>query len=231
MTGASDAERDRLAGVYADYAATATGAARWDTEHPGHARMLEERHRALVRLLGDIPTPSRVLEVGCGAGTVLAELAEILPGATRIGADLLADRLDRAALAAGHTPVLQADGRVLPFPDRSVDLVVTCTVFSSILDADVRTSVASEIDRVLRPGGHLLWYDLRRPSPNPDVRPLPAAAVRDLLPGYEGALRPITLLPPLARTIARHPAPYATLARIPLLRSHLLALLRKPPSD
>jgi hypothetical protein len=103
------------------------------------------------------------------------------------------------------------------------------TVFSSILDPSMAGNVASEIARVLRPGGGLLWYDFRYNSPaNRHVRGVSAHRVRELFPGLAGELHRVTVLPPLVRRLGPlTAAAYPALGAIPPLRSHLMGLLRK----
>ena len=88
-------------------------------------------------------------------------------------------------------------------------------------------AIAAEITRVLRPGGALLWYDLRVPNPrNPNVRPVSRRELAALFPGLVGPVETATLAAPLAR----HVAPWSELVagaleRCPWLRTHLLAVL------
>ena len=63
------------------------------------------------------------------------------------------------------------DAAEMPWADDMFKLVVISTVMTSILDAEVRRAVADEVDRVLEPGGAVLWYDFRVDNPaNPNVR-------------------------------------------------------------
>ena len=60
--------------------------------------------------------------------------------------------------------------RRLDFRTDSFDFVFQSTVFTSILDSEVRKEVAGEMLRVLKPGGVILWYDFHVNNPrNPDV--------------------------------------------------------------
>jgi len=122
------------------------------------------------------------------------------------------------------------DATRLPHPDASVDAVCLFTVLSSILDPDLQTAVAAEVRRVLRPGGHVVWYDLRRDNPrNPQVRGIGASRLRGLFPGFDSDLRSLTLVPPLARRLGPATRPlYPLLARLPWLRTHLLGILTQP---
>ena len=76
-------------------------------------------------------------------------------------------------------------------------------MLSSILDDGVRHAIASEMLRVLRPGGAVLWYDIRVDNPdNPDVRRVARDEIEALFPGCRVALTRATLAPPLTRLLA-----------------------------
>lgn len=221
------AERARLERVYGSYRAEDLASSKWDANHPGNRCILDERHRALERLLRTISTPDRVLEIGCGGGAVMEELAGSAGSRRAVGVDLLFDRLVTARDSG--CMVLQADGRRLPFADSRFDLVALFTVFSSILDTGIRRSLVVEIQRVLVMGGRVLWYDLRYPSTNRAVRPLGRREVARLFPGWQEDLRSITVVPPLARSMGGlDRCLYPLGSRIPVLRSHLIGLLRAP---
>ena len=109
-------------------------------------------------------------------------------------------------------------------------MVVTSTLFSSLLSAPLEQDVASEVARVLRVGGWLIWYDLRIGNPaDAAVHGLGPRAVRKLFPGWKLEMRAMTLLPPVARRLGSlTSALYGPLERVPMLRSHLVARLQRP---
>lgn len=168
-----------------------------------------------------------VVEVGAGTGQNLRWAREL--GAVRVvGVDVLADRATEATRQG--TPVVVADGRSLPFPPAVADSVIVATLFSSVLAPADRRRVAGEIARVLRPGGVLLFYDFDRPSPfNDDVRPVTRREVGELFPAWPATFRRTTLAPPIARRLLWHPAARTLLGLVPLLRTHLAAVLVRPP--
>jgi hypothetical protein len=104
------------------------------------------------------------------------------------------------------------------------------TMFSSILSTGVREDIAAEMDRVLRPNGVVLWYDLRADNPfNKDVRGVRRQEIARLFPGYALRLTRVTLAPPLARAVMRVSRLAALAAeRLAVLNSHYLGVLRKP---
>jgi SAM-dependent methyltransferase len=168
-----------------------------------------------------------VVEVGAGAGQNLRWAREM--GAARVaGVDVLAERAADATRRG--TPVLVADGRALPFASAAADSVIVSTLFSSVLAPDDRRRVAAEIGRVLRPGGALLFYDFDRPSPfNQDVRRVTRRELHDLFPAWTVTFRRTTLAPPIARRLLWHPVARAVLELAPPLRTHLAAVLVRPP--
>jgi SAM-dependent methyltransferase len=224
-------EAERIAGVYREQAQR-RGSSRWDLRNRGNRAILAERRELTARILAPaLPLADRtVLEVGCGGGGELAYLLELGASAPRlVGVDLLPERIDAARQAFPELDFRVGNAEHLEFAGGTFDLVLAITLFTSILDATMARNVASEIARVLRPGGGLLWYDFRYDSPaNRNVRGVGAARVRELFPGFQGELHTVTLIPPLARRLGPLTAAgYPLLASIPPMRSHLLGLLVK----
>lgn len=226
-------EADRIARAYQEL--ERRHGRRWDPENRGNQAILAERRRVTRALLEGAGLGRlggrRVLEVGSGVGAELAWLRELgAQDGDLVGVDLVAERV---AVARRMFPALDfrvANAERLEFEDRCFDLVMALTVFSSILDRAMAANVAGEIIRVLRPGGALLWYDVRYDSlSNRNVRAVTAARVRQLFPSLQGELVPVTLLPPLARRLgALTGGVYPALSTVRPLRSHLIGVLRKP---
>ncbi|WP_235014935.1 class I SAM-dependent methyltransferase [Microbacterium sp. SLBN-154] len=100
---------------------------------------------------------TRVLDVGCGSGEFLADLAAA--GARAIGVDASPAMV---AIAARHGDAREADAAALPFGADSFDVVTAITVLHLTDDLD---HAVLECARVLRPGGLLgiaEWGDTGR---------------------------------------------------------------------
>jgi SAM-dependent methyltransferase len=195
--------------------------------------MLAERDAVLLAAVDAHPegrSGVRVLDLGCGSGEVLRSLREAGVEAHRLrGLDVRPDAVAAARRIDPALDVQLTDPDHIAAPNSSVDVLVAFTLFSSVQDPAIARPLAEEVERVLAPGGVLVWYDLRVPSPgNRTIRPWPEAAVRELLPGLHGWLRPITLLPPLARRLG--PATDLLYPRLSVgrLRTHLVGVLQKP---
>ncbi len=192
------------------------------------------RAATMLRTAGVFPGPgSACLEIGYGS---LGWLGQLLSWGVRTG-DLHGIELDASRAAEAHRRFPGADLRIgdataLPWTDGRFALVVASTVFTSILDAAVRTEVAREILRVLAPGGALLWYDFRVNNPsNPNVRRVDRRELAGLFPGLRGDVRSVTLAPPVGRLVAPVSWLLAELMEaVPILRTHLLAVLVKEGS-
>jgi SAM-dependent methyltransferase len=197
---------------------------------------LQERQRAMLRRfkaagITDL-APLRITEVGCGSGGNLLELLRLGARPEHLtGLELLPERhaAARHALPAAST-VWLGDATQAPVAPGSQDIVLQSTVFSSLLDDAFQQRLASAMWQWLKPGGAVLWYDFTMNNPrNADVRGVPLARVRQLFEqGHLQADR-VTLAPPLARLVCRwHPGLYSVFNALPLLRTHLLAWVRKP---
>jgi ubiquinone/menaquinone biosynthesis C-methylase UbiE len=204
-----------------------------DPNNPGLSQLQAERWQKIAGLLGERlggQGPLQVVDVGCGAGGDLAHIAELLPEAGLFGVDLSETRVQAARRAVPSATLWVRDGEALPFADRSVQLVLLSTVLSSILDPAARRQVAGEAYRIVSDDGIMLIYDIRLPSPaNPNVRRIGRKELRTLLPGARIRSYPITLLPPLARSLGRiWPGLYRPLAALRPLRSHYLSVITRP---
>lgn len=228
----SDPELDALAGRYARRPVDD----RYSPLRPEVCRMLQERQRALLDLLGAARLADvsrlRLVEVGCGEGGNLLELLQLgFAPEGLIGIELLPQRLLRARHRLPEAlRLLGGDASTTPIEPGSQDLVLQSTVFSSLLDEAFQHKLADAMWRWVRPGGAVIWYDFTIDNPrNPDVRGVPARRVQALFPHGQIHARRVTLAPPLARVACRvHPGLYGALNLLPWLRTHLLAWVAKP---
>jgi hypothetical protein len=83
--------------------------------------------------------------------------------------------------------------------------------------------------RVVKPTGLILWYDFFFDNPkNVNVRGIAGREIQRLFPGCSVKLQRVTLAPPLTRRLAaRSWLACSLLEAIPLLRTHLLGVIRK----
>jgi ubiquinone/menaquinone biosynthesis C-methylase UbiE len=188
--------------------------------------------RACASLLSDAGAfpldRAEILDVGCGHGGWMLEFLQWGAALQHLhGIDLIPDRIAHARERLAGADLRCADGRKLPWPDQAFDLVTQFTVFSSILNPAVRRQMADEMRRVLRPGGKILWYDLRRSNPMRPVRGLRRAEILRLFPGCAIRFRNATLAPPLARIVAPHSwAAAFALESLPFATTHLAAVIQ-----
>lgn len=205
----------------------------------------QERFRHVVKLLArerlDMST-LRILDVGCGAGDWLAEFESLgVPRSNLAGIDLFPSRvrISQARFAAfcksggeiveAGADIRAGDASVLPWPAESFDIVCQSTVFSSILDMNMRQSIAREMARVLRYDGRILWYDLRVDNPrNRKVRGVSRKEIAHLFPDFDIKIARITLAPPLARIVVPKSWSGAHFLRmIKLLNTHYVGLFSR----
>jgi SAM-dependent methyltransferase len=204
----------------------------YDHLSPAERYLHVTRDRALLALLRrhgiETLAGRHILELGCGDGALLRSLRLYGADAALLDAvDVDPARAARARRAVPGVRVGVADGALLPFATASFDLAFAFTLFSSVLDRDVRRHAAAEALRVLRPGGLLAVYDFSINPTNPRARPLPLRELRALFGGAVAGVERVTLAPPLVRALGGRRALCAPLERVPFLRTHLLAAVVK----
>ncbi|MCS0615987.1 class I SAM-dependent methyltransferase [Massilia kyonggiensis] len=231
------AEQERINQVYRQWHGGAA-LAKYAWHRPDIVRQTAARARVLADLLpltvGRDLSAVRALDVGCGSGGFLRQLIDW--GATPshlAGTELQPDRLEqaRSRTAPGVRWHL---GQLDVFPDASMDLVSAHTVFSALLDEDLRRGLAAEMWRVLRPGGWTMIFDCRYDSArNTHVRKVTDVELLRFWPAASRHYRTLVLAPPVGRTLAALPwlIPEALATLLPPLRSHFIYMARKPATD
>lgn len=132
-----------------------------ETYTHGHAPATVRQHgrrtaaEAAAFLLPHLQPGMRLLDVGCGPGSITRDLAERLAPGQVVGLDLSAETLAAAredAAARGLTNLAYQQGSVyeLPFPDQSFDVAYAHQVLQHLREP---AHAVGEMLRVLRPGG------------------------------------------------------------------------------
>ena len=202
---------------------------------PGYQFMIQELERRILNLLCRFDLTSlesrTILDVGCGSGGWLRYFVKwgARPANIR-GIDLLLERVIQAQeLSPPGMRLHCASAADLPFGSESFDIVFQSTVFTSILDANLKQRAAAEMLRVVKPDGVILWYDYHVNNPwNKDVRGIKRKEIDHLFPDCRIALERVTLIPQVARFLA--PYSYMTcylLEKISPLCTHYLGVIRK----
>lgn len=165
------------------------------------------------------PAAGRVLEIGLGTGLNLPAYPAAVTALTALGPESrlhpLAAR--RAAAAAIDVDLVSGDAHRLPFADASFDTAVLTFTLCTVADP---RRVLSEINRVVEPGGQILYCEhiIARPGPGRWLQRLAEPALRrlnlgcsllcDLAPVIGSELRidaltedHVSSLPPLYRRV------------------------------
>lgn len=226
----TDPETRRLTRVYDGYGRGRKARA-WSAANPGNRAIRDElADRLLARLPASPDGRAEALDVGCGGGWWLARLRAAGWDAGRLhGVDLLAARVEAARRAVPGARVARADARRLPYGDGRCAVVTQLTALSSLASRADAAAALREAWRVLAPGGALLVYEPRWPTPrNPHTIRIDRRLLAATL-GRPVAAEPLTLLPPLARRLGPLTGrAYPALSRLRALRTHALLVAVKP---
>ena len=230
----ADSETARIAAEYerrereipADY---------YSWSRPANLLIHQQTQQACIGLLaraGLFPLDARrVLDVGCGNGNWMLEFLQWGADPSSVsGIDLMPSRVERARARIPQADIRQGSAARLPWADASFDLVSQFMLFMNVFEPQLKSEIAKEMLRVLKPGGAILWFDLRVNNPrNPQTRGLRVAEIRALFPACRVELQSAVLAPPLSRAIAGWARPIAEALHVfPILRTHYAGLIRRP---
>lgn len=121
-----------------------------------YGRLFRKLHHAvLVDMLAGLPADARCLEVACGTGHTTGLLARHFNALA--ACDLTPEMmlLNQRSNAGANVTYLQANAFSLPFPDSSVDVLVS-TRFLHLFARRDQQRLYREFNRVLVPGGRLI---------------------------------------------------------------------------
>jgi len=114
-------------------------------------------HNILAEVLKPLKKNDLVLEVACGTGHTSILLAEL--ECNLISCDLTPAMMQHAKQRVANMPVqplfVEADAKILPFADNSIDWVVS-TRFLHLFPYEIQVEVLTEMLRVLKPNGKII---------------------------------------------------------------------------
>ena len=144
----------------------------------------EDEFKGRLIDLAQVEPGHRILDVGCGTGTLAMRIYQRQPGAEVHGVDgdpkVLEIARSKIAQAGATVAFERAMAWELPYPDGTFDRVVSSLVFHHLV-TDNKRRAAREILRVLRPGGVFILADFGPP------RSIPGKAIAWSLRWFEEA--------------------------------------------
>jgi len=172
---------------------------------------------------------NEILDFGCGEGFIMDQLVRW--GAAQdqiIGVDISEKRIKKAKSRFESLKFLQINDKI-PFSDDKFNIIVISTVFSSIIGNSNRLFWAKEIDRVLKKGGAIIFYDMKVNNPfNFNTKKISKKELKLLFSNYSIKTKSLTVLPQLSRTISLiSPKIYPLLSKLSFLHTHYISELTR----
>jgi len=124
----------------------------------------------ITRWLRANPGGARLIDIGCGTGRTLHQLALAHPSLRLHGADMSPAYIQRARkrLLDWDVALSAENGEHLPWADGALDIATSVYMFHE-LPRNARRNVIREMFRVVRPGGLVVIEDSAQPSDSPEL--------------------------------------------------------------
>jgi ubiquinone/menaquinone biosynthesis C-methylase UbiE len=174
----------------------------WSATNPGNIAIRTEVLAAILGIGFDPPQRGGdILDVGCGTGWLLGELARNTDPIRLSGVDLIAARVEAARSRIPEADVRLADARELPYENGRFEIVILLTTLSSMPDEDSVRRALKEAARVSSSTGIVICYEPRLPNPfNRSTLRISEASLAESL-GPAITARAVTGFPPVARRL------------------------------
>lgn len=125
---------------------------------PAYDRRYEEIQRVKYKVVAqNLPRSNKILDLGCGTGMLLDELAKL--GKLVVGVDASPEMLKIAKKRSPGVSLVLADADNLPFSNESFDAVVSITMLQNMPDP---SATMKEIARVVKTCGTVILTTLKR---------------------------------------------------------------------
>jgi len=119
---------------------------------------------------GDV-TDARLIDIGCGTGRTLHQLARSHPGLRLYGADLSPAYVKRARqrlLEVDEITLAVENAEALPWADGTFEIATSVYMFHE-LPRNARRNAIREMFRVVKPGGLVVIEDSAQPTESPEL--------------------------------------------------------------
>lgn len=154
------------------------------------------------------PKSNKVLDVGCGGGSILNFIRMGFPPENLVGMDIQEERILAGKRLYPNVNFVQGDAARMQFEDETFDIVTESTMFVQLTDDALSQSIANEMIRVTKANGYIILVDWRYSKPwDKSYKGLNAKRIKELfcvnsktkIKGiFKGAI-----IPPIGRLVSK----------------------------
>jgi len=165
----------------------------------------------------------KLIEIGAGHGDNLFFFERLGINRNQLFAnELIEDRIEVLKNTFPEIKIFEGDARNIQ-ENQKFDIVFQSTVFSSILNSEIKMELAAKMENLVAENGLILWYDFIYDNPNnKNVKGINKVEIIQLFPNAKSIkFKKVTLAPPIARRVGKY---YDLVNSIfPFLKTHLIA--------
>ena len=219
-------ETERIENIYKNYLDDERFNKKWSLDNEGNKQIEKQKFdlvNRFVRSTYEELNNLKVIEIGCSSGNMINILKKVgINDKNIFGIDIRSERLKLTKKKYPRSNIITMNATNITFGNDSFDIITVFTLFSSIIDPDIRKNIAEEIIRILKPGGVILFYDVRYNNPfNKNLVAIRMREIKKLFPKMQFKVERVTILPPLVRMLGKANSHlYKYLSSINFLNTH-----------
>ncbi len=219
-------EIERIENIYEKYLDDERFNQKWSLDNEGNKQIEREKFNlvnSFVISTYEELNNLKVIEIGCSSGNMIDTLKRVgIKDKNIFGIDIRSERLKLTKRKYPHSNIITMNATNITFENDTFDFITVFTLFSSIINPDIRKSIAKEIIRILKPGGFILFYDVRYNNPfNKNLVAIRIREIKRLFPKMQFKVDRVTILPPLVRMLGKaNSYLYKYLSSINFLNTH-----------
>lgn len=219
-------EIERIENIYEKYLDDERLNQKWSLDNEGNKQIEREKFNLVNNFVVSTYEELnnlKVIEIGCSSGNMIDTLKRVgIKDKNIFGIDIRSERLKLTKRKYPHSNIITMNATNITFENDTFDFITVFTLFSSIINPDIRKSIAKEIIRILKPGGFILFYDVRYNNPfNKNLVAIRIREIKRLFPKMQFKVDRVTILPPLVRMLGKaNSYLYKYLSSINFLNTH-----------
>lgn len=171
---------------------------------------------------------AKIMVIGFGDGSAVYSLIKYGAKPRNIyGTEIVKDYYEDLKFNIPDANLRMVDNFIMPYPNGLFDIVIQTEFLSMIKNDNARLKMASEMFRLIKKGGNIFSYDIKK-SKDPNIILLDLVQLKRLFPDANMLeSRAVTLDSSIIKSFSNYPLLCQAFEKLPFLTSHYSTIVKK----